>query len=150
MTAEEEFASRLSGVSPQELATLMANVIRKPNQTLSSHNAGKRVRKWVANLLGINVSVMEVDMSPARMAFSNYFSTISPLNYVIETVEWEIRVKVESGMFEESTCKVHIGHHLGCMGMPIFEGDFDTFRSEMSLIRLMCLENDNPEEVALR
>jgi hypothetical protein len=154
MTAEEEFASRLSGVSAQEFANLMANIIRKPNQTLSTSNAGKRVRKWVANLLGIKISVTEIDMAPTRIKnyFKNYyFLFASAIEYVIETMEWEIRVKIGSGDIadENSYCLVRIGTFSGKMSMPIFEGDFDTFKAEMSLIRLMCLENDNPEEVAL-
>jgi hypothetical protein len=165
MKPEERFAQRLCGITAREVAGLLSSIMRRENFLGASVSKGKRVRQWKANLIGIPITVREVNASyvplnsiPAFMR-SDKPKYLSDVEYVIENPEWEFSVLMRSAsefVFEndpERDAKLPPGGNakLGSYAMhfsfPEFDGDMEAYKSNMSLIRLMGLENDCPEDV---
>jgi len=145
--AELEFAELLCGITPGEVTGLLAKVMRKEFHVHTTRTGGKQVRKWKGNLLGINIEVTEVDTgSMPIMGFENRMSSV---DYHIENVEWEFRVSISGDrnyIRVGVPCgKAKLGAHKVMVSFPWFEGDEDTYRSDLSLIRLMGLNNEEED-----
>jgi hypothetical protein len=145
--AEVDFCETLCGIAPSEVMGLLAKMMRQEFYLFRTSTGGKRVRKWKGELLGINVEVTEVDTgSMPLMGFDNRMSSV---DYHVENVEWEFRVCVggsDSYVRDDvPQGNAKLGKHRVKVSYPWFEGDEDTYRSDMSLIRLMGLNNDDED-----
>ena len=178
MKPDERFAQILCGITVKEVAGLLSSIMRRENLTMTSIHGHKRVRQWKATLIGIEITVREINthyvpLNSIPIQFrpigpSSYFNNIE---YIIENDEWDFSVLMRSSgkirsdfnsflikNEDDEEFKFHLddippggdaklGDHLMYFSYPEFDGDKDTYRSNMSLIRLMGLENDTPEEV---
>jgi hypothetical protein len=147
--AERKFAEELCGISPGEVTGLLAKVMRKEFHIHTTRNGGKRVRKWKGNLLGINIEVTEVDTGSQIIPVMGFFDRMTPVDYHVENVEWEFRVSIsgERSYVRDGapSGKAKLGPHPVIVSYPWFEGDEDTYRSDLSLIRLMGLNNEEED-----
>ena len=140
MTPEQQFSEELGGISATEVGGLLM-LTRKPEFLQYSTNSGnKRVRRWKASLLGINIEVTEVEMNPG-MGLLTFFSR----DYHVENVEWEFTVTVQSSdgghFWTKSAARApgKLDGHAVMFTNPWFEGDFEGYRHDLSMIRLMGL-----------
>lgn len=147
MTSEEKFASKLCGITPGEVTGLLAKLMRPEFHTYTSRSGGKSVRRWKGELLGIDVEITEVDTT--GIVGRTFEDRVSPVDYHVENIEWEFRVTIgsASSYVRDNVAhgKAKLGKHQVIVSYPWFEGDEDTYRSNMSLIRLMGLNNDDEE-----
>jgi hypothetical protein len=136
---QELFRNRLFGITGHEVAGMMAATMRREfYSSASTGKNGKRTRVWRANLLGIPISVIEVCTN--TMQFWQ-------LDYHFETPEWDFDVLVE--MMEHNFTGSGKPFYLTRLkndkvkiSYPIFDGDVDTFRSNMTIIKLMSLQDE--------
>jgi hypothetical protein len=135
----EEFREELGGITGPEVAGLLATIMRREYHQHTTSTNIKRVRRWKGDLMGIEVAVMEVSVGGGMR-----------YDYHIENIEWEFKVRLEpraSSFSRGPTALTHLGRTQVALSYPWFEGDFDAYRHDMSMIRLMGLDNSDPEGI---
>ena len=92
----------LCGVSPKEVLGLLALIMKRENVKYTNTNGNKRVRRFTAKIIGMQVSLTEVNnhpMSGLSRSFVSENHFWAGIDYHIETDEWEFKVRLESTMF---------------------------------------------------
>ncbi len=165
MTGKDLFAKQLCGITPSEVAGLLAMVRRKEHPYDVTVKDTKRVRQWKCDLLGIPMTVREIDLhyvppNVHRARAAAWGTTVTPsftwaVEIIVENPEWEFSIYMRDyrSSDENDTRPSGVGK-LGNYKMffyePWFEGDRDIYRSNMSLIRMIGLnDNDDPDNVVV-
>ncbi len=156
--SEDAFAYTLYGVTAAELAAMIDTVCKPQNRKFRNEGKVWVNSKYVADLLGTTITVLVrsasyEDAYERNMAqrmklagIANYTPTEStPIReYQITTDEWDVNCKihvgsVDSHMFEASSPRGLgvIEGRKSTVSKPWFDGDVDTYLSQMSILRLM-------------
>ena len=135
------FEDRLS-ITAAEVAGMMSAIARPQYFIMNSSGNNKKVRIWSGNLLGIAIKVTEVTTGGGH----------KQRDYHFENEEWEFRVSANRFNFDHRDTivyskKEHTRHqHPVGFSYILFDGDYDCYRRDMSVIRLMGLDNQNINE----
>lgn len=157
----QSIIDELCGVTPKEIAGLLARIMKRENQISSSAVNGKRVRRFKASFMSMPIHLTEVNTrfvsrQDAQRIHKLFASSKRPFQYDpytngadfhVESDEWEFKVRVESSMSTEGTIPF-AGLNIRIRS-PWFEGDQTNYKHQMSMIRLMGLTNINSEDVYL-
>lgn len=148
----------LCGVSPKEVAGLLALILKRENQVSSTTTNSKRVRRFAASFMGIKINLTEVATSfisrQDSLRIHQQFASSRPfvfdpytngVDYHVESDEWEFKVRVESSSIARGTFP--FGGLYIRIRSPWFEGDETNYKHKMSMIRLLGLSQVNTEEV---
>ena len=154
--SEEAFAYTLYGVTAAELAAMIDVVCREENRKYRNEGKVWTNTKYVGDLLGTTITVLvrsaggedayERHMaSRMRAAGINYTpSENRPIReYQITTDEWDINCEIHHGSTDGTYASNRprgvgvIGGRKSMVSKPYFEGDVDTYLSQMSILRLM-------------
>jgi hypothetical protein len=136
---ERRFMDEL-GVTGSEVAGLLSAIMRKEFYKHRTSNTHKTVRRWNGSLLGISVSVTEVSVDGSLR-----------YDYHVENVEWEFKVRMEPLQWSFSGSSVphaiaKLGKEKIKLSYPNFDGDFEDYRHDMTMIRLMGLNNEDESD----
>jgi hypothetical protein len=133
------FAECLGGISGKEVVGLLLQIMRRECHVYTTTTSGKQVRLWRGNLIGIPIEVIETNVGNTK--FLN-----QELDYFISNVEWEFSFsmmrKADSFASPKTMDVVNFGGTRVQLTYPKFEGDLDDYRYDMSLIRLMGLDQE--------
>lgn len=154
--SEDAFAYTLYGVTAAELAAMIDTVCKPQNRKFRNEGKVWVNSKYVADLLGTTITVlvrsasyedayernMVQRMKLAGIAYTPTEST--PFReYQITTDEWDVNCEIHigstNGMFDSKRAR-GIGVIEGrksTVSKPWFDGDVDTYLSQMSILRLM-------------
>ena len=155
--SEDAFAYVLYGVSAAELAAMIDTVCQPENRKYRNEGKVWVNTKYVGNLLGTEITVLvrsaayedayERSMVQRMKAagISNYVPTETrPIReYQITTDEWDVNCEIHVGSTDgsfETRRPRGIGVIEGrksTVSKPYFDGDVDTYLSQMSILRLM-------------
>ena len=132
------FEDRL-GITAADVAGMMYAIARPQYFIMNSSGNNKKVRIWSGNLLGIAIKVTEVTTGNRKH------------DYYFENEEWEFQVEASRPNIFETyrgtlVCfkQPQFKHqHLIALSYILFDGDYDCYRRDMSIIRLMGLNNEN-------
>lgn len=154
--SEDAFAYTLYGVTAAELAAMIDTVCKPQNRKFRNEGKVWVNSKYVADLLGTTITVlvrsasyedayernMVQRMKLAGIAYTPTEST--PIReYQITTDEWDVNCEIHigstNGTFDSKRAR-GIGVIEGrksTVSKPWFDGDVDTYLSQMSILRLM-------------
>lgn len=154
--AEDDFAYILYGVTAAELAAMLDAVCRPENRKYRNEGKVYINTKYVADLLGTTITVLvrsstfftdherhrEARYRAAGIPYSAPERT--PIReYQITTDEWDVNCEIHigstSGTFVSSEPRGLgvVEGRKSTVSKPWFDGDVDTYLSQMSILRLM-------------
>lgn len=155
--SEDAFSYILYGVSAAELAAMIDTVCQPENRKYRNEGKVWVNTKYVGNLLGTEITVLvrsasyedayERSMVQRMKAagISSYVPTETrPIReYQITTDEWDVNCEIHVGFTDGSFETRHprgigvIEGRKSTVSKPYFDGDVDTYLSQMSILRLM-------------
>lgn len=138
--SEEAFAYILYGVSAAEIASLVDLVCQRENRKSRSAGILYINTKYVANLLGTDITILV----RSQTWDSNEHTDLMPVReYQITTDEWDVNVVIHHGNIGEwvddriARGVGRIDGRKSLVSKPYFDGDVETYLSQMSILRLM-------------
>ena len=153
--SEDAFAYILYGVTAAELAAMIDTVCKPENRKYRNEGKVWVNSKYVADLLGTTITVLvrsaAYEDTYERNQAAMYRRAGLPTResrpireYQITTDEWDVNCEihvgaVDSTMFEAKHPRGHgvIQGRKSTVSKPWFDGDVDTYLSQMSILRLM-------------
>lgn len=131
--ALEYFVEDLMGVTPEEVGALITGLMQPEFKKYSNTNGSKRVERWEGNIMGIPVQMTAVTMHPG--------SSWSKTDYKLETPEWDVSVlcyhEPNAALFDDKPKgQAKINGKPVTLFSPYMEGDEDTYRHQMTLLKL--------------
>ncbi len=156
--SEDAFAYVLYGVSAAELAAMIDAVCKPENRKYRNEGKVWVNSKYVADLLGTTITVLvrssAYEDTYERNQAAMYrraglpppptLESRSIREYQITTDEWDVNCEIHVGSVDSHMFEASSPRGLGVIQgrkstvyKPWFEGDVDTYLSQMSILRLM-------------